>query len=97
MKLITHTIQQSLNKAYFKLPVQFEQIEILKSNLTNLTERVDERQSEEYLKNVIAEFLKDTYYKDSNYINVNDRKDLVIHNGKHKGYCWSYNRSKKAQ
>ena len=34
------------------------------------------------MKNVISDFLKDTWYKDLHEINTKDRNDLVIHTGK---------------
>ena len=36
-------------------------------------------ESEEHLKNDIRDFLRDTYYKNTNAINTKDKKDLVIH------------------
>ena len=70
-----------LNKAYFKQSLKREQIEAFKTNLRRLFERVNEQESEEHLKNIVSDFLKDTYYKHTNEINTKGRKDLVIHNG----------------
>jgi len=70
-----------LNKAYFKQSLKHEQIESFKTNLHRLFERVNEQESEEHLKNIVSDFLKDTYYKHTNEINTKGRKDLVIHNG----------------
>ncbi len=47
-----------------------------------MLKRVNPRESEEYHKNLIREFLKDTFYRTEFYINTKDRFDLAIHNGK---------------
>lgn len=82
MKLNIFNPKQALNKAYLKEKVSRENIELFKKNLSKLIGKIDEQESEEHLKNVISEFLKDTWYKETNEINTKDRKDLVIHTGK---------------
>ena len=74
------TIRQSLNKAFLKIKPTRNEIEIFKKNLVTLLNHINNNESEEYSKNLISEFLKDTYYKPNYFINVKDRKDLVIHN-----------------
>jgi type II restriction/modification system DNA methylase subunit YeeA len=44
--------------------------------------KIDEIEREENQKNHILNFLRDTYYKDTNEINTKESIDLVIHNGK---------------
>ena len=44
--------------------------------------RIDEKESEENLKNIISDFLKDTFYKNQYEVNTKGRSLLVIHNGK---------------
>jgi hypothetical protein len=73
---------KALNKAYLKEKVSRNHIELFKKNLQQLLSRINEQESEEHLKNVIADFLKDTWYKDLFEINTKDRNDLVIHTGK---------------
>ena len=73
---------KALNKAYLKEKVSRNHIELFKKNLQQLLSRINEHESEEHLKNVIADFLKDTWYKDQFEINTKDRSDLVIHTGK---------------
>ncbi len=80
LQLITPT--KALNKAYLKEKVSRNHIELFKNNLKQLLSRINEQESEEHLKNVIADFLKDTWYKDEFEINTKDRNDLVIHTGK---------------
>jgi adenine-specific DNA-methyltransferase len=82
MKLNISNPKQALNKAYLKEKVSRENIELFKKNLSKLIGKIDEQESEEHLKNVISDFLKDTWYKETNEINTKDRKDLVIHTGK---------------
>ena len=82
MKLSFTTPTKSLNKAYLKQALQRQQIELFKSNLETLFTRLNENESEEHLKNIVSDFLKETYYKDQHYINTKDTKDLVIHSGK---------------
>jgi len=47
-----------------------------------LFERIRSDEHEEHLKNLLSDFLKDTWYKQTNEINTSGRTDLVIHNGK---------------
>ena len=82
MKLNISNPKQALNKAYLKEKVSRDNIELFKKNLSKLIGKIDEQESEEHLKNVISDFLKDTWYKETNEINTKDRKDLVIHTGK---------------
>ena len=82
MKLEILKPAQSLNRAYLKQSLKREQIELFKQNLSILFKRIDEKESEEHLKNIVSDFLKDTYYKNLHEINTSGRKDLVIHNGK---------------
>lgn len=80
--------KQALNKAFLKINPNRSEIELFKSNLINLMDKlktVEDRvkdESEEHLKNDIRDFLRDTFYKDTNAINTKDKKDLVIHTSK---------------
>jgi adenine-specific DNA-methyltransferase len=82
MRLHPLTPPKALNKAYLKQSLKREQIELFKANLILLFDRVNEKESEENLKNIVSDFLKDTWYKTGYEINTKDRADLVIHNGK---------------
>lgn len=48
----------------------------------SIIEKQPKDESEEHLKNNLRDFLRDTFYIDSNAINTKDKKDLVIHIGK---------------
>ena len=76
--------RKALNKAYLKLKPDREKIDIFKANLIQLLDRIDDTESEEYHKNLISDFLKQTYYEGRHYINTKDRADLVIHNDKNR-------------
>jgi len=86
MKLILTEIHKKLNKAYLKQDLNREQVETFKSNLKILFSKSEiaekKKEHEEHFKNIVSDFLKDTYYKKDYEININKRKDLVIHNGK---------------
>ncbi len=82
MKLISNNPKQSLNKAYLKEKVGRIDIEAFKTNFSTLLSKINEKESEEHLKNIISDFLKDTWYKDLHEINTKGRNDLVIHTGK---------------
>ncbi|MCX6233482.1 MAG: Eco57I restriction-modification methylase domain-containing protein [Bacteroidetes bacterium] len=72
----------SLNPAFRKTSLKRDQIELFKANLKRLFDRINEQESEEHLKNIVSDFLKDTWYRNLNEINTKGRADLVIHNGK---------------
>jgi hypothetical protein len=81
MEVTTLSIRKSLNKAYLKVKPNRAQIETFKKNIINLFDRIDESESEEFHKNIISEYLKNTYYTPGHYINTKGRADLVIHTG----------------
>lgn len=74
--------KQGLNKAFFKVKPTRAEIDNFKANLIALLDRTNDTESEEFHKNLISDFLKDTYYKENHFINTKGRNDLVIHNGK---------------
>ena len=46
-----------------------------------MLDRINDKESEEFHKNIVSDFLKKTYYDPNNFINTKGRNDLVIHNG----------------
>ncbi|NLT51325.1 MAG: class I SAM-dependent DNA methyltransferase [Ignavibacteria bacterium] len=82
MEINLLNLRKSINKAYLKVKPNRAHIETFKKNISNLFYQIKESESEEFHKNVISEFLKNTYYSPTNYINTKGRSDLVIHNGK---------------
>ena len=73
--------RKALNKAFLKVKPNRTEIEVFKTNLIALLDRTNDTESEEFHKNLVSDFLKDTYYKQSHFINTKGRNDLVIHNG----------------
>jgi hypothetical protein len=73
--------RKALNKAFLKVKPNRTEIEGFKTNLITLLDRTNETESEEFHKNLVSDFLKDTYYKQNHFINTKGRNDLVIHNG----------------
>jgi len=73
--------RKALNKAFLKVKPNRIEIERFKTNLIQLLDRIKDAESEEFHKNLVSDFLKDTYYKQNHFINTKGRNDLVIHNG----------------
>lgn len=73
--------RKALNKAFLKVKPNRIEIESFKANLITLLKSISDRESEEFHKNLVSDFLKDTYYKQNHFINTKGRNDLVIHNG----------------
>ncbi|MEI6143751.1 MAG: hypothetical protein WCP85_31015, partial [Mariniphaga sp.] len=74
--------RKALNKAFLKVKANRDEIELFKANLIILLDRINEVETEEFHKNIVAEFLRSTYYGTNNYINTKGRNDLVVHNTK---------------
>jgi adenine-specific DNA-methyltransferase len=80
-QLIELKPRKALNKAFLKVKPNRTEIEVFKSNLITLLDRINDTESEEFHKNLVIDFLKKTYYDPNHYINTKGRNDLVIHNG----------------
>lgn len=74
--------RKALNKAFLKIKPNRSSIELFKTNLILLLDSIKEKESEEFHKNLISDFLKNTYYSPNHFINTKGRNDLVIHTGK---------------
>ncbi len=75
-------VRKGINKAYLKVKPNRSDIDVFKLNLIQLLDHTNEVESEEFHKNLVADFLKKTYYDPHHFINTKGRNDLVIHNGK---------------
>ena len=80
MKMQILKPRKALNKAFLKVKPNRTEIECFKTNLIQLLDRINDSESEEFHKNLVSDFLKDTYYKQNHFINTKGRNDLVIHN-----------------
>jgi len=73
-------LKQALNRVYLKIKPDAETIQAFQANLARLLEQCDSKKSEEFNKNLLIDFLKNTYHTDRYFINTKERIDLVIHN-----------------
>jgi adenine-specific DNA-methyltransferase len=69
----------ALNKSYLKVKPNRNDIEKFKTHLIELLDQINEKETEEFHKNIISKFLDKTYYSGNHYINTKSRNDLVIH------------------
>ena len=76
------TPRQSLNKSFLKLKPSRKDIEHFKSHLIGFLDGINEKESEEFQKNLISDFLKKIAFEPNFYINTKGRNDLVIHTDK---------------
>ncbi|MDR0421330.1 MAG: class I SAM-dependent DNA methyltransferase, partial [Prevotellaceae bacterium] len=74
--------KQALNPAFLKQKPERKEIDLFKKEFIDLLDRINPKESEEYHKNLIKDFLNAVYYKDKHYINTRGYTDLVIHNDK---------------
>lgn len=73
--------KNAINKAYRRVKPIRSVIELFKTNLLKLLDRINEKESEEFHKNLVIDFLKHSWYEPHYFINTKGRNDLVIHNG----------------
>lgn len=76
-----HTLIQSLSGTLRRLSVTRIAVDTFKTQFLQLLDGINEKETEEFHKNLVSEFLKETYYKNKNFINTKGHNDLVIHNG----------------
>lgn len=74
--------RKALNKAFLKIKPNRSGIELFKHHLIQMLDSSKEGEFEEFHKNLISDFLKNTYYSPNYFINTKGRNDLVIHTGK---------------
>ncbi len=76
---------QALNSTFRRLKTNREAVDRFKTQFLLLLDSVNDKETEEFHKNLVIEFLKETYYnlkdKPKHFINTKGRNDLVIHNG----------------
>ena len=76
-------IKDALNKAFIKVRPERAAIDKFKKNFIRLQERIElnSKEHEEHLKNLVSDFLKNTWYGENYYINTKENIDLAIHTG----------------
>lgn len=82
MNTILFEPRKALNKAFLKIKPNRTLIESFKTNLIQILDAINEKETEEFHKNLVIDFLKKTYYDPNYSVNTKGRNDLVIHNGK---------------
>lgn len=79
LKLTKHPPKKPL-KQYLKQKPLRSEIDLFKGNLINLLNKINideqlpKEESEEHLKNYLRDFLRDTYYRDTNAVNTKEKK-----------------------
>jgi len=61
--------RKAVNKAFQKVKPNRSEMEGFKANLIQLLNETNETESEEFHKNVVSDFIKDTYSKQNHFIN----------------------------
>ncbi|MDR2406684.1 MAG: class I SAM-dependent DNA methyltransferase, partial [Bacteroidales bacterium] len=76
-------VKDALNKSYIKVRPERAGIEKFKANFITLLDGINHNpgETEEFLKNLVSDFLKNTWYAPDYFINTHKRVDLVIHTG----------------
>ena len=74
------TPKKALTKAFLKVKPIRSEIDDFKKHLIQLLDRTNDTEREEFHKNLVMDFLKNTYYKSNYFINTKEWYDLVIHN-----------------
>jgi adenine-specific DNA-methyltransferase len=78
MALIILNPSKSLNKAYRKQKPHRTEFDNFKLHLHTLLESINEKESEEYNKNLVRDFLLNTFYTDFN-VNTKGNTDLAVY------------------
>jgi len=82
MKFTPLSPKKSLNKAFLRQRPTRQEMDTFKQNLIRLLGKIDEIEREENQKNHLRDFLRDTYYKETNEVNTKGTIDLVVHLGR---------------
>jgi len=82
MELVAQVPRQALDTALLRLKPSRGEIDRFRRNLLCLLDHANPHESEEHHKNLLSQFLRDTYYGEDYYINTKGRFDLVLHTGK---------------
>ncbi len=73
--------RKSLNKAFLKVKININELDMFRSKVSQMIDLLNDEETEEFHKNLISRFLKESQYGDKYFINTKGRSDLVIHNG----------------
>lgn len=79
MKLLPFSPAKTLLPAYRVQNVERNRLERFKTELVRLLEHVGNapNESEEHLKNIVSDFLKNAFYREEHFVNTKDRQELL--------------------
>lgn len=82
MQLTARLPAKSLDRVYALQPATRDQIERFKTSYLKLLPLINEKESEENVKDHLMDFLKEVYYRDTFVVAPKGKTDFVIHLGK---------------
>jgi len=82
MKIDPVKPRKILNKAFLKIKPHRSEIEKFKAQFHLMCSEINEKESEEFHKNLVIKFLNNTWYSPGHFINTKGKTDLVIYTGK---------------
>ncbi|MCK9392833.1 MAG: Eco57I restriction-modification methylase domain-containing protein, partial [Syntrophales bacterium] len=82
MHLLCLPPEKTINRSWLRRSIPREELDVFKNGLSRLFDRLRTDEGEEHLKNIVADFLKDVWYRDVAEINTKGDVDLVVHKGK---------------
>ena len=77
MEYIELLPSQAVNKAYLKQAIEENDIIRFKNAMRKMLKNVNTDESEEHNKNLVMEFLSDSFYKGTNAINTKGKTDAA--------------------
>jgi adenine-specific DNA-methyltransferase len=86
MNLETTNARRAVNNAYLQETITEADFEAFRQQMLTMLQHADtaveEKESEEHLKDLIKPFLSRTNFGDEHFVNPKEKQDLAIHNGK---------------
>ena len=76
------TPKDALAKIYLRERIVLSDFQKFQKALNNFRAKTSETESEEFNKNLVAEFLREAFYRGTNLVNTKERIDLAIYSGK---------------
>lgn len=73
--------KRAVTPAYLKIKPTRAEIDAFKARLIELLDACVHAESEEFHKNLVADFLRRAYYQPHHFINTKESADLVVHHG----------------
>ncbi|MGC9078964.1 MAG: DUF7149 domain-containing protein, partial [Candidatus Kapaibacteriota bacterium] len=80
MNLETRTPKQLINKIFFNTPISKKEFNEFSTEFQKFLHKINVKETEEHNKNILRDFLKNTFYKDF-VVNTSGYIDLAIFNG----------------